>query len=210
MKGSKEIVLIGYSGHAFVAAEVILKAGYQLAGYLDNHEKLLNPYQLPYLGCEKNEAVFENLGEYDYFPAVGNNIIRRKIYTLINERGYTFIVAIHPRANISSLIKIGSGTLICQGANINPLVKIGKSVIVNTGAVVEHECILGDFSHIAPGAVLAGNVTVGENTFIGANAIVKQGINVGKNVIVGAGAVVLHDLPDNKTYIGNPAKELIK
>ena len=210
MKENKKIILIGYSGHAFVAADAILQAGYNLAGYLEKQEQLFNPYQLNYLGFEEDKTVIETLGQYAFFPAIGNNLIRRKVFSSMKNQGFEFINAIHPKANLSLNIQIGNGTLICQGVNINPLAAIGQGVIVNTGAVIEHECCLNNFVHIAPGAVLAGNVSVGENSFIGANAVIKQGVKIGKNVVVGAGAVVLYDLKDDQTYVGNPAKILLK
>lgn len=210
MKKDKEIILFGYSGHAFVAAEVLLLAGYSLKGYLDTKQQTLNPFGLPYLGIENDESIMSGFITYGFFPSIGNNTIRRKIYEQFAAKGFSFIQAIHPKANVSSLVTIGPASLICQGANINPLVGLGKGVIINTGAVVEHECVIGDFAHVAPGAVLAGNVKVGENSFIGANAVIKQGVRIGNNVMVGAGAVVLHDLNDNQTYFGNPAKKYMK
>lgn len=210
MNKNKKIVLIGYSGHAFVAADTIMQAGYELVGYLDKQEHQLNPYKLNYLGFEEDEAVIKTLGGCTFFPAIGNNNLRSKVFKKIKDYGYEFITAIHPKANIASLIEVGEGTLICQGANINPLAQIGRAVIINTGAIIEHECQIGDFAHIAPGAVLAGNVTIGNGSFIGANAVVKQGISIGENVIIGAGAVVLNDIPDNVSCVGNPAKLLLK
>ena len=43
---------------------------------------------------------------------------------------------------------------------------------------------------------------------IGANAVIKQGVTVGDNVIIGAGAVVLKNVNSNKTFVGNPAKQI--
>jgi len=206
----KKVVLIGYSGHAYVAAEVIQLAGFQLAGYLEKNKMGLNPFDLEYLGYEGDENIMRSLDNHFFFPAIGSNIIRRKIVESLEKSKYHFINAIHPKANISSKVVIGDGTLVCQGANINPLAQIGKAVIINTAAIIEHECKIGDFAHIAPGAVLAGNVSIGRASFIGANAVVKQGISVGENVIIGAGAVVLNDIPDNVSFVGNPAKILLK
>lgn len=209
MSNASKIVLIGYSGHAFVAAEVIQLAGFQLAGYLEKNKMDLNPFDLEYLGFEGDENVMSAFEKPLFFPAIGSNTIRRKIVESLEKSGFHFINAIHPQANISSKVVIDDGTLVCQGANINPLAQIGKAVIINTGAIIEHECKIGDFTHIAPGAVLAGNVSVGKCTFIGANAVVKQGVSIGDNVIVGAGAVVLNDIPDDVSFVGNPAKILL-
>lgn len=47
---------------------------------------------------------------------------------------------------------------------------------------------------------------IGKNVLIGANALVLGKITIGDNVKIGAGAVVLHDVPDNCTVVGNPAR----
>lgn len=206
MNKNKKIVLIGYSGHAYVAAETIIQAGYRIMGYLEKKEHPYNPYNIKYLGYEQDEIIVKELSQYSFFPAIGNNNLRNKVYDAMKVFNYEFITATHPKANIASMVNLGEGTLICQGANVNTLVTIGRAVIINTGAIIEHECNIGDFTHIAPGAVLAGRVSIGTKTFIGANAFVKQGVCIGKNVVVGAGSVVLSDIPDNHTYAGNPAK----
>jgi len=203
-----QIVLIGYSGHALVAAEVLMQLGYTIYGYMDKSKLLNNPLSIPYLGFEGNEEDLKKLKGTPVFPSIGDNAIRRKVFELLASNNFEQPNAISPKANISSFCSIGIGTLVCQGACINPFAKIGKAVIINTGAIIEHECSIGDYSHIAPGAVLAGNVAVGKNSFVGANAVIKQGITIGENVVVGAGAVVLKNIPDNSVYAGNPAKSI--
>lgn len=208
MDKKEQIIIIGYSGHALVVAEVLIQRGYSIYGYMDRSEVLRNPLNIPYLGFEANEDDLSRINNVSCFPAIGDNRIRRKVFELLLSNNIEQPQAISPKANISNFSSIGLGTLVCQGACINPFTNIGNAVIINTGAIVEHECSIEDYSHIAPGAVLAGNVTVGENSFIGANAVIKQGISIGKNVMIGAGAVVLNNIPDNSVYAGNPAKRL--
>ena len=210
MDNRKKIVLIGYSGHALVAAEVLLQLGYSIYGYMDKSKLLNNPLSIPYLGFEGNKDDLLKIKDIPTFPAIGDNTIRRKVFKLLTSNNIEQPNAISPKANLSSICSIGIATLICQGASINPFAKIGKAVIVNTGAIIEHECIIGDFSHIAPGAVLTGNVKIGEGSFIGANSVIKQGVCIGKNSTIGAGSVVLSDIEDNQVWVGNPAKRLVK
>jgi len=66
--GNKAI-LIGYSGHAYVVADILQKAGYQLGGYCDNEEKLNNPYAIPYIGKEKQNESQEILRRNNFFIA---------------------------------------------------------------------------------------------------------------------------------------------
>lgn len=203
------VKLIGYSGHAFVVADIIRRGGGTLAGYFEPNEKEENPYDLPYLGSESEEAALPLLQNSAYFVAVGDNRLRARITRRLLEAGCLPPVnVIHPRANLGFNIQLGQGVMIAAGATLNALAVIGDGVICNTASVIEHECVIGPYTHIAPGAVLAGNVTVGASCFIGANAVVKPGIRIGREVTVGAGAVIIRDIPDGATVVGNPGRIL--
>jgi sugar O-acyltransferase (sialic acid O-acetyltransferase NeuD family) len=202
-----KVILIGYSGHAYVAISILKSAGKDVYAYCDNALKDSNPFGLEYLGEENSENALVALSKNNFFIAIGDNKIRRKVYEAVTTKNMFPINAIHTSAIICSTAIISNyGVMISAGVIINPLSKIGAGVICNTGCIIEHDCIIGDFVHIAPGAVLCGNVSVGENSFIGAGSVIKQGISIGKNVIVGAGSVVLRDIPDNATAYGNPAQ----
>lgn len=201
----KGIILIGYSGHAYVAADIILKMGRPLAGYCDREEKESNPFEIPYLGPESSARGFKFLSTHPYFIAIGDNKLREKICeSLLKKDFHPPINAIHPMAVLGSGMTMGKGIMIAANVAVNPMSQIGEGVILNTGSIIEHECIIHHFAHIAPGATLAGNVRVGPCSFVGANAVVKQGITIGSNVTIGAGAVVIKDVPDNATVVGNP------
>jgi sugar O-acyltransferase (sialic acid O-acetyltransferase NeuD family) len=204
----KNVALAGYSGHALVVAETLRQAGFFVFGYFEKKPSGNNPLQLKYLGYEQDINFKVDALEFTVFPAIGDNIIRRKVTIFFLEKGFVIETAISPGSNVSTYAKVQQGTLICKGACINPLASIGKGVIINTGAIIEHECFISDFAHISPGAVLSGNVLVGENSFIGANAVVRQSLNIGNNVVVGAGSVVISNIPDNEVWIGNPARKL--
>ena len=199
------MIIIGYSGHAFVVNEIYNSLKIQISGYFDNEQKAFNPFNLKYLGSEK-ENIFL-LQKSHFFIAIGDNLIRKKIYNSLAQQNLFPINAIHPNSIVSSSAEIQkNGVMISAGCIVNPLVKIGNGVICNTGSIIEHECIIEDFAHIGPGAILCGNVQVGENSFIGAGAVIRQGIKIGKNVMVGAGAVVVKHVMDDSTVVGCPAK----
>jgi sugar O-acyltransferase (sialic acid O-acetyltransferase NeuD family) len=208
----KEVILIGYSGHAYVVAEVLELNHATVTGYLENEEKVNNPFNYRYLGSEKNEMLLQGLfhNKSLFVVALGDNVIRERIYNTLIKKRYNSMNAIHPKAIVSNRNDLQDGIFIGAGAILNPFCKIKNGVIINSGAIVEHECIVGDFTHIAPGATLAGNVQIGKRSFIGANAIVKQGIIIGDDVVVGAGAVVLHNVADSTIVVGNPAVKVIK
>ena len=207
----KCVVLIGYSGHAFVVADTLVSRGRELRGYCDREAKTLNPFDLPYLGPETADAVRRILREVPFFVSIGSNAIRQRVYGNLTDAGFVpATAAVHPTAWISPSARIGDGTLVAPQVTINALVYVGEGGILNTGCTVEHECVIGRFAHIAPGCVLAGNVTVGEGAFVGAGSVVKQGVHIGPNATVGAGAVVLNDVKAGDTVAGNPARLLTR
>jgi len=201
------MIVIGYSGHAYVACSILKAAGRNVTAYCDQEEKSNNPFGLQYLGTESSAAALQALQSHPFFIAIGNNGIRKKVYGTLRDKGVLPLNAIHPSAVICPSANIAAnGVMIAAGALIQPLAYIGNGVICNTGSIIEHECRVGDFAHIGPGTVLCGNVTVGENSFIGAGAVVRQGIRIGSNCIIGAGAVVIKDVPEAATVFGVPAR----
>lgn len=203
---SKEAVIIGYSGHAFVVLEVLLANDYKLIGYCEQSNKFNNAFQIPYLGKEDEIKVIEFLRGYSVFIGIGDNIIRAKIFKKMLFENILCPNVVHNSAYVSPKAKLGPGTIVMPGAVINSFAEIGCAVICNSSSIIEHESKVGDYSHIAPGAVLAGNVIVGEYSFVGANSVIKQGIIIGSEVVIGAGSVVTKNIPDGVTVYGNPAR----
>lgn len=94
-----------------------------------------------------------------------------------------------------------SGVYLCHrgfGIVINPMARIGK------GSVIQNSVTIGemDGSHKCP--------NIGKNVFFGCHATILGDIRIGDNVKIGAGAVVIHDVPDNCTVVGVPAKVVVK
>jgi sugar O-acyltransferase (sialic acid O-acetyltransferase NeuD family) len=202
-----KVILIGYSGHAYVVNSIFMSMSKEVYAYCDNTIKENNPFNLEYLGAENTDNVLKVLSKNVFFIAIGDNQTRRKVYENLEEKNLLPCNAIHTSAIICSSATIGkNGVMISAGTIINPLTKIGNGAICNTGCIIEHDCIIGDFAHIAPSAILCGNVCIGDNSFIGAGSVIKQGIIIGKNVTIGAGTVVIKNIPDNSTAYGNPAQ----
>lgn len=114
---------------------------------------------------------------------------------------------------ILSHSQIGLGTIIMPGATISTSVNIGSFSHINFHSYIAHDCQIEDFVTISPHVTCCGNIEIKEGAFIGAGSVIKQGTMdqpryVGSNSKLGMGSNLLRDLPDNKTYAGNPAIDL--
>jgi sugar O-acyltransferase (sialic acid O-acetyltransferase NeuD family) len=205
---NREVVLVGYSGHGYVVADIAIASHMNLKYYTDKSKISKNPFDLSYLGFEGNFGYKFWDKDYSYILGIGDNLIRRKTADLLISKEVTLLNVTHPSASISTKVQFGIGNFISKNVSVNALVRIGDICILNTGCIIEHECMIGNGVHIAPGAVLAGNVEIGDNTFVGANTVIKQGVKIGRNVIIGAGSVILKDIAHNKKIVGNPGKEI--
>lgn len=204
------VIVIGYSGHSYVLIETLIKLGHNILGYTEKKEKINNPFNLKYLGNEKDSAFKFFKSNFHYSIGIGDNIKRSSIANYLRSKSCNLINVIHPDTSISKDISLGTGIFIARNVSINSFVKIEDDVIINTAATIDHECNIGSGSHIAPGAVLLGNVKIGKNSFIGANSVIKEGLVIGRNVKTGAGSVVVKNIPNNEIWVGNPARKLIK
>ena len=201
---SKKLILIGASGHGKVVADIAIKKGYEILGFLDDNPEVKDVMGFPVLGKVADAEQF--IGNTEMCVTIGNAQIRSRIMTELLGKGAMFPVLIHPNAVIGMNVELGAGTVVMAGAVINPCVIIGKGCIVNTCASVDHDCVLEDYVHVSVGARIAGTVHMGMNTWIGAGATVKNNVNVCGDCMIGAGAVAVKDIEEVGTYIGVPAR----
>ena len=81
---------------------------------------------------------------------------------------------------------------------------------MNTGASVDHDGIIQDFVHISVRSTCCRKCTCWIKNWVGAGAIVLNNLNICNECMIGAGAVVINDINIKGTYIGAPAKLLVK
>lgn len=203
---NKDVIILGAGGHAKVVADIVVRSGDNLLGFLDDNievgTKIIGEYAV--LGTLEDSTHVSYRNNIYFAYGIGDNRIRRKIHDKFKLNYYT---AIHPTATIGLNVQIGEGTVIMPNAVVNPSAKIGIGCIINTCAVVEHDNIIGDFVHISPNATLCGSVRVGDCTHIGAATVVRNNISICGSVIVGAGAVVVKNITEQGVYVGVPAQK---
>lgn len=115
---------------------------------------------------------------------------------------------------------ISQAAKFATGIEIHPGATIGKGLFIDhgTGVVIGETAEIGDNCTIYQGVTLGGtgkdvgkrHPTLGNNVMVGAGAKVLGPFKVGDNSKIAAGAVVLHEVPENTTAVGIPAKAVAK
>jgi len=211
LKSKEKLVIFGAGGHAKVVIDILEQQGdYEVAGLLDDDPKHQgkNFFGYPVLGTRADLPVLLSAQLGHAIVTIGDNAVRAAVAAHLEQIGWRFASAVHPRACIGRGAQIGPGSVVMAGCVVNSDTHLGAHVIVNTGATVDHDCRIGDAVHIAPGCHLCGGVSVGPGTLLGAGTAVTPGVKIGARVVVGAGSTVIRDVADAAKVSGSPAKLL--
>lgn len=209
MKNKNYILIIGASGHGQVIADIAFKMNqWKRIVFLDDNQEIQSPMGIEVIG--KTGELDMYIEDYDLFVGIGDNETREKFQKMLEGRGASIPVLVHPEAVIGEQVTLGAGTAVMAGAIINCNTVIGKGCIINTGSTIDHDNVIEDYVHISPGSNLAGNVHVGRETWIGIGSSVSNNLTIAKKCIIGAGAVVINDIYTSGTYIGVPAIKVEK
>ena len=111
-------------------------------------------------------------------------------------------------------VSVGSHSVIEHHVKIGNDVRIHSNTFIPEFSILEGRCWVGPcvvFTNAryprSPGAKesLRGPL-VRSGAKIGAGAVLLPRVTIGRDALVGAGAVVVHDVPDDKVVVGNPAR----
>lgn len=211
MKAKEKLVVFGAGGHAKVVIDMIEQQGnYEIAGLLDDDPKHMGKrfFGYPVLGTRDDLPALFSARLRHAIVTIGDNASRAAVAAHLDQQGWRFASAVHPRASIGRGVTVGPGSVVMAGCVVNADAYLGAQVIVNTGATVDHDCRIEDVVHIAPGCHLCGGVSVGQGSLVGAGTIVIPGVRIGCKAIVGAGSTVIHDIADGVRVSGSPARAL--
>lgn len=124
-------------------------------------------------------------------------------------------------------VKMGPFCHLRPGAHLARGVKMGnfgevKGSYLGEGVHMGHFSYIGDAVVGAHTNIGAGTITcnfdgvhkhkteIGEGAFIGSDTMLVAPVKIGRNARTGAGAVVTHDVPDDTTVVGVPARPFVK
>lgn len=109
---------------------------------------------------------------------------------------------IHPTARIHAFVTVDAG---CEAAT-----RIGARSWLMAHVHCGHDVVIGEDVEIAPHCSIGGFVVIQDGVHVGQGAIFKPNVVVGYGATIGCGAVVTKDVPAGETWVGNPARRLIK
>jgi sugar O-acyltransferase (sialic acid O-acetyltransferase NeuD family) len=210
----KDLIIIGASGFGREVAWLVERINkvdptWTLLGFIDDNESLQGETvnQYPVLGRTEDVVRFPDA----YFVcAVGASKIRERIIERVKayNPSIRFGTVIDPSVEMSDLVTIGEGTIICAHTIITVNIRIGSHVIINLDCTIGHDAILHDFVTLYPSVNVSGITEIGRCSELGTGMQIIQGKTVGDYSIVGAGAVVVKDIPSRCTAVGSPAKPI--
>jgi len=141
--------------------------------------------------------------------AIADGGIRERIVKGVTNPFIDYPVIKHPTCLPGGVRNyFGRGTILTAGCILTTGIVTGEFVLINLATTVGHDARLGSYSSVMPGARVSGNVTVGERALIGTGAMILQSLSIGAGARVGAGAVVTHDVTENQTVVGVPARAI--
>lgn len=210
----KDLIIIGASGFGREVAwltERINKeeSRWNLLGFIDDNDEIQGCEINGYRVIGKTDAI-SSYPDACFVCAIGASAVREKVISgLIRENpDIRFATLIDPSVEMSDLVEIGEGSIICAHTILTVNISIGCHVIINLDCTVGHDAVLGDYTTLYPSVNVSGNSHIGHNCELGTGMQIIQGKRIGDNSIVGAGAVVVRDIPEKCTAVGSPAKPI--
>lgn len=210
----KDLIIIGASGFGREVAWAVERINraepvWNFLGFLDDDDGIqgtaINGYRV--LGKTSDIGKYPDV----YFVvAIGASRIREKIVKNIitDNPNIMFGTIIDPSVEMSNLVTIGEGTIICAHTIITVNIEIGSHVIINLDCTIGHDSELKDFVTLYPSVNVSGMTSIGYAVELGTGMQIIQGKSVGDYSIVGSGAVVVKNIPAKCTATGVPAKPI--
>ena len=203
----KNLIIVGAGGYAKSVLDSLDHMNFRMMGYIDDVKPRGIDHQgFPVLG--NSIDCIENINEYVYFVAIGNNAKRKVWFDKLKKRNLSLINVIDKSALVSHAASIGEGCFIGKLAILNHGSSVGDNCVINTRALIEHGCHVMDHVNVSTNATLNGDVICEEGSFVGSGTVINGQLTIGSWALVGSGAGVVKDGKPHTTVVGVPAKEI--
>ena len=105
-------------------------------------------------------------------------------------------------------VEVGANTCIDRGALSDTI--IGDHTKINNLCHIAHNNLIGRNVVIAGCVNVSGSCVIEDNVWISPNVSLRGFNHLGEGCTVGTGSVVTKDIPSGETWVGNPARKLVK
>lgn len=163
---------------------------------------------IPVLGLEEARARYPDAG---MVVAVGDPRLRSRLAARAEAIGFRFRTLVHPRVEMSPLVELGEGSIVCAGSIITTNIVIGRHVHVNLDCTIGHDVEIGDYATLSPGVHVSGRVHIHDHAMVGTGVTIVDGkpgapVVIGRCAVIGAAACVTKSIPPGVTAVGIPAR----
>ena len=209
----KKIVIIGAGGFGREVEWLIERINennptWELIGYVDDNVEIGKKVGNSKVICNTKELLSHS--DLSVAIAIGNSKIREKMFDKIKSNTrLSFPNLIDPTV-ICGNNKFGMGNIICARTILTVNIELGDFNIINLNCTLGHDDIIHNFITIYPNVNVSGNVTIENRVEIGTGTQIIQQKNICSDVVIGASAFIVKDITETGTYIGIPAKKLLK
>ncbi|MBR5134436.1 MAG: transferase, partial [Clostridia bacterium] len=187
----KDLLIVGAGGFgrevAWVVERINAKSAsgeWNLLGFIDDGcdeaDKRVNGY--PVLGgCD----VIGNFPDAYVVCAVGGAKTRRAIIEKIQAVApqVRFATLIDPSVEMSSLVTVGEGSIICAHTILTVNIQVGRHVIMNLDCTVGHDAVIDDYVTLYPSVNVSGATHLATCCEIGTGSQIIQGKSIGAYAI---------------------------
>ncbi len=207
---SKRLVIVGagaFGREIMCWAMDAVNADWSALVWVDDNADALQgyDYSLPWLGALES---FQPAEGDRCVIAAGEPETKRKLATVLRERGASFASLVHPSAVIARTARLGQGVIVCPLSFVSADARVGDFVTINGLSSVGHDVEIGNFATLSAHVDLTGHVQVGEGVFFGTSATVVPKVRIGANARIGAGVTVMRTVAAGSTLFTTPPRKL--
>ncbi len=207
----KNIIIIGAGGFGrellwWIEDINKVQPTWDIKGFIDDNLNALDSVECDYkiIGTIKDYIPQE---DDEFALALGSPELKRKIVSLIKEKGGKFATIIHPTAMVSKFAHYGEGLIMFPNSKLSCNSTVGDFVTI-LSTLIGHDTFIDDYTVISGGCNIVRNVRIGKDVFLAAGVCIAQDVHIGDGAYLGLGSVILKDVEPHTTMFGNPARPI--
>lgn len=210
----RQLLIVGAGGFARETAEAVRAVNavaptFDLLGLLDDNAALHGELVggTPVVGPietvheHPDALVVLTTGRPDMY------VSRRMIAERLDLDDARYATIVHPSATVGETCSVGAGSVVLAHTALTADATIGRHVSVMPQVVLPHDVVIEDFATIASGVRVGGSCVVGTGAYLGQASCLRETVQVGPHAMVGMGSVVLRDVPEERLWMGVPARD---